>query len=160
MPILPFSSLECFSYDHYVHLILFALSFSQFVAPNSMLLKQALCLKSFRKGLLCIVFVFVFVFLVVTCTMFSPAVPVCIGCHFMPYMSSVVRSDIVSLRSERDKLALDAKFARERLDSFMKDFEHQVKFIFCLLAPPVYSECYVMLTEAHLSVLRIYFDCV
>ncbi|KAJ6726782.1 NUCLEOPROTEIN TPR [Salix purpurea] len=35
------------------------------------------------------------------------------------------KSDIILLRSERDKLALDAKFARERLDSFMKEFEHQ-----------------------------------
>ncbi|CAK7326022.1 unnamed protein product [Dovyalis caffra] len=35
------------------------------------------------------------------------------------------KSDIMSLRSERDKLALDAKFARERLDSYMKEFEHQ-----------------------------------
>ena len=30
------------------------------------------------------------------------------------------------LRSERDKMALEANFARERLDSFMKEFEHQV----------------------------------
>ncbi|KAF9677029.1 hypothetical protein SADUNF_Sadunf08G0064800 [Salix dunnii] len=35
------------------------------------------------------------------------------------------KSDIILLRSERDNLALDAKFARERLDSFMKEFEHQ-----------------------------------
>ncbi|XP_011012854.1 PREDICTED: nuclear-pore anchor [Populus euphratica] len=35
------------------------------------------------------------------------------------------KSDIILLRSERDKMALDAKFARERLDSFMKEFEHQ-----------------------------------
>ncbi|KAJ8761339.1 hypothetical protein K2173_001395 [Erythroxylum novogranatense] len=35
------------------------------------------------------------------------------------------RNDIVSLRSERDKLALDAKFANERLDSFKKEFDHQ-----------------------------------
>ncbi|KAB5512051.1 hypothetical protein DKX38_029079 [Salix brachista] len=35
------------------------------------------------------------------------------------------KSDIILLRSERDKLALDAKFARERLDSFMKEFEYQ-----------------------------------
>lgn len=35
------------------------------------------------------------------------------------------KSDIILLRSERDKMALDAKFARERLDSYMKEFEHQ-----------------------------------
>ncbi|OIW05349.1 hypothetical protein TanjilG_28814 [Lupinus angustifolius] len=35
------------------------------------------------------------------------------------------RSEIIALRSERDKMALEAKFARERLDSFMKEFEHQ-----------------------------------
>lgn len=35
------------------------------------------------------------------------------------------RSEIISLRSDRDKLALEANFARERLDSFMKEFEHQ-----------------------------------
>ncbi|KAF5728140.1 hypothetical protein HS088_TW21G00283 [Tripterygium wilfordii] len=35
------------------------------------------------------------------------------------------RSEAISLRSERDKLALEATFARERLDSFMKEFEHQ-----------------------------------
>ncbi|PON44121.1 Nucleoprotein TPR/MLP [Parasponia andersonii] len=33
--------------------------------------------------------------------------------------------EIASLRSERDKLALEANFSRERLDSFMKEFEHQ-----------------------------------
>ncbi|KAI4333246.1 hypothetical protein L6164_018080 [Bauhinia variegata] len=35
------------------------------------------------------------------------------------------RSEIIVLRSERDKLALEANFARERLDSFTKEFEHQ-----------------------------------
>ncbi|KAG6675327.1 hypothetical protein I3842_15G095500 [Carya illinoinensis] len=35
------------------------------------------------------------------------------------------RSEIISLRTERDKLALEANFARERLDSFMKEFDHQ-----------------------------------
>ncbi|KAJ4836929.1 hypothetical protein Tsubulata_022036 [Turnera subulata] len=35
------------------------------------------------------------------------------------------KSDNISLRSERDRLALEAKFAREKLDSFMKEFEHQ-----------------------------------
>lgn len=35
------------------------------------------------------------------------------------------RSEIISLRSERDKFALEANFARERLESFMKEFEHQ-----------------------------------
>ncbi|KAJ7949034.1 nuclear-pore anchor [Quillaja saponaria] len=35
------------------------------------------------------------------------------------------RNEIIILRSERDKLALEAKFAREKLDSFMKEFEHQ-----------------------------------
>ncbi|QCD96134.1 nucleoprotein TPR [Vigna unguiculata] len=35
------------------------------------------------------------------------------------------RSEIILLRSERDKMALEADFSRERLDSFMKEFEHQ-----------------------------------
>ncbi|XP_024018829.1 nuclear-pore anchor isoform X2 [Morus notabilis] len=35
------------------------------------------------------------------------------------------RMEITSLRLERDKLALESNFARERLDSFMKEFEHQ-----------------------------------
>ncbi|KAM3731717.1 hypothetical protein ACB098_11G003200 [Castanea mollissima] len=35
------------------------------------------------------------------------------------------RSEIISLRSDRDKLALESNFARERLESFMKEFEHQ-----------------------------------
>ncbi|KAK4595107.1 hypothetical protein RGQ29_018748 [Quercus rubra] len=37
------------------------------------------------------------------------------------------RSEIISLRSDRDKLALESNFARERLESFMKEFEHQRK---------------------------------
>nr|CAN80561.1 hypothetical protein VITISV_040288 [Vitis vinifera] len=41
------------------------------------------------------------------------------------YLMSHVRSEIISLRSERDKFALEANFARERLESFMKEFEHQ-----------------------------------
>ncbi|KAL5548225.1 hypothetical protein UlMin_003456, partial [Ulmus minor] len=35
------------------------------------------------------------------------------------------RDEGLSLRAERDKLALEANFARERFDSFMKEFEHQ-----------------------------------
>ncbi|XP_010260814.1 PREDICTED: nuclear-pore anchor isoform X2 [Nelumbo nucifera] len=35
------------------------------------------------------------------------------------------KSDALSLRLERDKFAMEANFARERLDSFMKEFEHQ-----------------------------------
>ncbi|XP_040999238.1 nuclear-pore anchor-like [Juglans microcarpa x Juglans regia] len=35
------------------------------------------------------------------------------------------RTEIISLRTECDKFALEANFARERLDSFMKEFEHQ-----------------------------------
>lgn len=34
------------------------------------------------------------------------------------------------LRSERDKLALEANFAKERLDRFTKEFEHQVTILF------------------------------
>ncbi|KAL6974118.1 hypothetical protein U1Q18_028301 [Sarracenia purpurea var. burkii] len=36
-----------------------------------------------------------------------------------------LRSEMISLRSERDKCALEANFAREKLDRFMKEFEHQ-----------------------------------
>ncbi|XP_028799696.1 nuclear-pore anchor isoform X2 [Neltuma alba] len=35
------------------------------------------------------------------------------------------RSENIILRSERDKLALEANFARDRLDSFLREFEHQ-----------------------------------
>ncbi|XP_068499326.1 nuclear-pore anchor isoform X2 [Phaseolus vulgaris] len=35
------------------------------------------------------------------------------------------RSKIILLQSEREKMALEANFSRERLDSFMKEFEHQ-----------------------------------
>ncbi|KAK6926183.1 Nucleoprotein TPR/MLP1 [Dillenia turbinata] len=35
------------------------------------------------------------------------------------------KSEIIAVRSERDKLALEANFARERLDSLMKEFDHQ-----------------------------------
>ncbi|KAG6625188.1 nuclear-pore anchor-like isoform X1 [Carya illinoinensis] len=35
------------------------------------------------------------------------------------------RTEIISLRTERDKFALEANFARERLNSFTKEFEHQ-----------------------------------
>ncbi|KAI9161249.1 hypothetical protein LWI28_015729 [Acer negundo] len=35
------------------------------------------------------------------------------------------RSEVILLRSERDKLAWEAKFAREKLDSVMKEAEHQ-----------------------------------
>ncbi|XP_027342867.1 nuclear-pore anchor isoform X2 [Abrus precatorius] len=35
------------------------------------------------------------------------------------------RSEIIILRSERDKRTLEANFAKERLESFVKEFEHQ-----------------------------------
>ncbi|KAJ0099641.1 hypothetical protein Patl1_19769 [Pistacia atlantica] len=35
------------------------------------------------------------------------------------------RSEIISLRSERDRSVLEAKFAREKLDSVLKEAEHQ-----------------------------------
>ncbi|XP_057461451.1 nuclear-pore anchor-like [Actinidia eriantha] len=40
-----------------------------------------------------------------------------------------LRSEVISLRSERDKLALEANFAREKLDRFMKDYEHQISVL-------------------------------
>ena len=40
-----------------------------------------------------------------------------------------VRSEIISLRSERDKFSLEANFARGKLESFMKEFEHQVDIL-------------------------------
>lgn len=39
--------------------------------------------------------------------------------------SSRLRSEIISIRSERDKSALEAQFARDKLDRYMKDFELQ-----------------------------------
>ncbi|KAK2974228.1 hypothetical protein RJ640_016714 [Escallonia rubra] len=36
-----------------------------------------------------------------------------------------LRNEIISLRSQRDKLALEASFAQEKLDRFMRDFDHQ-----------------------------------
>ncbi|XP_073010170.1 nuclear-pore anchor isoform X2 [Typha latifolia] len=38
-----------------------------------------------------------------------------------------LRSELTISRSERDKMALEASFARERLDSFMVELEHQRK---------------------------------
>ncbi|XP_073117973.1 nuclear-pore anchor [Elaeis guineensis] len=38
-----------------------------------------------------------------------------------------LRGELTSLRSERDKMTLEASFARERLESFKKEFEHQRK---------------------------------
>ncbi|KAJ6817739.1 nuclear-pore anchor [Iris pallida] len=40
---------------------------------------------------------------------------------------SLLRSELLSVRSERDKMSLEANFSRERLDSFMKEFDHQRK---------------------------------
>ncbi|KAL9236694.1 hypothetical protein vseg_011330 [Gypsophila vaccaria] len=36
-----------------------------------------------------------------------------------------LKAETISLRSERDKLAMEANFAQEKLDRFVKDFEHQ-----------------------------------
>lgn len=38
----------------------------------------------------------------------------------------IFRSENIILRSERDKSALEANFARERHDSLLKEFEHKV----------------------------------
>ncbi|VFQ58763.1 unnamed protein product [Cuscuta campestris] len=35
-----------------------------------------------------------------------------------------LRSEVISVRSERDKSALEAQFAQEKLDRFLKDYEH------------------------------------
>ncbi|CAI9087966.1 OLC1v1022182C1 [Oldenlandia corymbosa var. corymbosa] len=35
------------------------------------------------------------------------------------------RNELISLRSDRDKLALEAQLTQEKLERFMKDFEHQ-----------------------------------
>ncbi|OMO77802.1 Tetratricopeptide, MLP1/MLP2-like protein [Corchorus olitorius] len=42
------------------------------------------------------------------------------------YFLKVHRAEIISVRSERDKLALEANFAREKLESVMKEAEHQL----------------------------------
>lgn len=60
--------------------------------------------------------------------MFCIQIPMCflyIVC--MVSKSEIVsfRSKIILLQSEREKMALEANFSRERLDSFMKEFEHQ-----------------------------------
>ncbi|XP_020574914.1 nuclear-pore anchor [Phalaenopsis equestris] len=34
-------------------------------------------------------------------------------------------TELISARAERDKMSLEANFSKERLDSFMKEFEHQ-----------------------------------
>ncbi|KAL3627011.1 hypothetical protein CASFOL_028374 [Castilleja foliolosa] len=36
------------------------------------------------------------------------------------------RNGLISLRSERDKLALEVQFAQEKLARFIKEFDHQV----------------------------------
>lgn len=41
-------------------------------------------------------------------------------------MRITFRSEIISLRSECDKLTLEARFAREKHEGVMKDAEHQV----------------------------------
>lgn len=53
--------------------------------------------------------------------------------------SYIFRSEIISLRSGRDKFALEAEFAREKLDSVMKEAEHQVS----LDVVPIYIYMYV-----------------
>jgi hypothetical protein len=40
------------------------------------------------------------------------------------------RTELVSLRSERDKAVLEADFARDRLNGFTAELEHQVLFVF------------------------------
>ncbi|CAO2842787.1 unnamed protein product, partial [Amaranthus hypochondriacus] len=35
------------------------------------------------------------------------------------------KAEIISLRSERDKFAMDAKFSQEKLERFLKEFDHQ-----------------------------------
>ena len=41
------------------------------------------------------------------------------------------RSDIIAIRSERDKLAMEANFAREKLEGIMKESERKVIFHLC-----------------------------
>ena len=41
------------------------------------------------------------------------------GYHFF-------RTELMSLRSERDKAVLEASFARDRLNGFMAEIDHQV----------------------------------
>lgn len=47
----------------------------------------------------------------------------------------MVRSEIISLRSERDKFNSEANIAREKLESFMKEFERQVIFFAGIFFP-------------------------
>lgn len=51
----------------------------------------------------------------------------CIACNVwvLNLKFCVFRSEIIVLRSERDKSALEANFAREKLNDIMKEFEHQ-----------------------------------
>lgn len=41
------------------------------------------------------------------------------------------RTELESLRSERDKAVLEADFARDRLNGFAAELEHQVLFLCC-----------------------------
>jgi len=52
------------------------------------------------------------------------------------------RAELVSLRSERDKAVLEADFARDRLNGFTAELEHQVlcfKLIYCFLFQLLFS---------------------
>lgn len=88
-------------------------------------------LRDFKKGLSNVVLNHILLHAspaLVKFTFFSPVVIIVLFSALFHSVIFVSRSEIISLRSERDRLALDAKFARERLDSFMKEFEHQVNF--------------------------------
>ena len=41
------------------------------------------------------------------------------------------RSEIIAIRSERDKLAMEANFVREKLEGIMKESERKVIFNIC-----------------------------
>lgn len=45
---------------------------------------------------------------------------------FVCILGPLDRNDVTSLRLERDRMSLEANFARERLDSLLKDTELQV----------------------------------
>lgn len=55
----------------------------------------------------------------------------------------MVRCEIISLRSERDKFASEANIAREKLESFMKEFELQVIIFAGIFCPLLYVLCHI-----------------
>lgn len=74
--------------------------------------------------------------------------------RFFHLSPSNFRSEIIAIRSERDKLAMEANFAREKLEGIMKESERKVIYFIIHIISSLCGLCFFKLFTFSVFILE------